>query len=287
MHQLSLFIDQDERIHPPRCLWKLAKRGIFLGTSGYSYEDWVGPFYPAGTKKPAMLDIYQEYFPAVELNYTYYSMPQPSTLFKIRNRAPHMRFTVKAHQSITHERRSNLEEWRMFADAMQVFTDTDQLGCVLFQFPYSFKRSRENFEYLEAVCEFFEPLKPVLEFRHTSWHNEALYEYARRRRITLCSIDAPPLPGLTSNVLYPSSRMSYYRLHGRNALHWFDGDTTTRYDYTYTEQEIEELVRNILSLAEYSEVVYVFGNNHPRAQAVSTMAAIARALDETPALASF
>jgi len=174
----------------------------------------------------------------------------------------------------------------MFADTMQVLSDTDQLGAVLFQFPYSFKRTHENFLFLESVCDFFEPLRPVLELRHASWHNEELFEFARCRRVALCSVDAPALPGLTSNVLYPSRRISYYRLHGRNALRWFDGDNITRYDYTYTEQEIRDLVRNILSLAEYSELVYVFGNNHPRAQAIETMATLACALDNSPALAA-
>ncbi|MBI5648403.1 MAG: DUF72 domain-containing protein [Ignavibacteriae bacterium] len=286
MYQPSLFIDQDTRLRPPRSLWKLAKRGIFIGTSGYSYDDWVGPYYPLGTKRPQMLDFHQQFYPAIELNYTYYSMPRPSTLFQIRNKAPHARFSVKAHQSITHERRAIREDWRMFADSLQVFSDTGQLAAVLFQFPSSFRCTPENFVYLDTLCEYFEALPIVFELRHAGWHTESTVEYARHRRIALSSVDAPHLPGLTSNVLYPSRRIAYYRLHGRNAFNWFEGDNTTRYDYTYTEQEIEEIVRNILALAQYSEHVYVFGNNHPRAQAIDTTIAIADALESTPALAA-
>ena len=286
MYQPSLFIEQEARLLPPRSLWKLAKKGIFLGTSGYSYDDWVGPFYQPGTKKPHMLEYYQQFFPALELNYTYYSMPRPSTLFQIRNRAPYARFSVKAHQSITHERRAIRQDWQQFADALVVLSDADQLASVLFQFPSSFKCSHENFLYLDSICEFFEPVRIVLELRHASWHNDTTYEYARQRRVSLCSVDAPNLPGLTSNVLYPSRKLSYYRLHGRNARNWFTGDNATRYDYTYTEQEIDELVRNILILADYSEQVYIFGNNHPRGQAIETVIALARALDRAPALAA-
>jgi len=286
MYQTTLFHDQGIRIFPPRSIWKLRQKGIHLGTSGYSYDDWVGPFYRFGTKKPQMLEYYQHFFPAVELNYTYYTMPRPSTLFQIRNKAPHMQFNVKAHQSITHDRKATRYDWQSFADALLVFSDTDQLGCVLFQFPFSFKCTQDNFDYVDEVCEYFAPLNVALEFRHTSWHHETTYEFVRKRHASLCSIDAPQLPGLMHNALYSSQRIAYYRLHGRNAKTWFTGDNSTRYDYTYTENEIHEIARNIISLAELSTTVYVFANNHPRAQAIETVVALAEACDRVPALAT-
>jgi uncharacterized protein YecE (DUF72 family) len=286
MYQESLFAEKETRLLPPRSLWKLRQRGVFLGTSGYSYEDWVGPFYHWGTKKPRMLEYYQHFFPATELNYTYYSMPRPSTLFQIRNKAPHMMFSVKAHQSITHQRRVLQQNWQDFADAMTVLADTDQLACLLFQFPYSFKCSNDNFAYLDELTEYFNTFPIVLELRHASWHHDTTYEYSRKRGITLCSVDAPRLPGLTSNVVYPGKDLAYYRLHGRNAQNWFDGDNVTRYDYRYDPRELEEIVRNIISLIEASQHVFLFANNHPRAQAVETVCQIARALDASPALAA-
>jgi uncharacterized protein YecE (DUF72 family) len=284
MYQPSLFTEQEIRFIPPRSIWKLAKKRIFLGTSGYSYDDWIGPFYPLGTKKNQMLDYYQHFFPTVELNYTYYSMPRPSTLFQIRNKAPHMKFAVKAHQSITHERRAVRQDWQDFADALCVLSDTDQLAAVLFQFPYSFKCTRENYAYLDEVCEYFNSLRMVLEFRHAGWNNDVTYRYAAQRRVSVCSIDAPKLPGLSNDALSPSRSPAYYRLHGRNARNWFDGDNVTRYDYTYTEDEIHEIVNNILALASHADAVFVFGNNHPRAQAIETIISIAETLDHSPAL---
>jgi uncharacterized protein YecE (DUF72 family) len=286
MYQPSLFVEEEKRLIPPRILWKLAKRNIFLGTSGYSYDDWVGPFYQAGTKKNQMLDYYQYFFPAVELNYTYYSMPRPSTLFQLRNKAPHIRFSVKAHQSMTHDRKSIRQDWKDFSDAMVVLSDTGQLASLLFQFPYSFKCAHENYRYLDEICEYFDALRIVFEFRHASWHHETTYEYARRRNVTVCSVDAPRLPGLAGSVAVPSHSLAYYRLHGRNAQNWFEGDNSTRYDYTYSEDEIHEIVHTILALASHADAVYVFGNNHPRAQAIETVIRVARALDHAPALAA-
>ncbi|PLX26263.1 MAG: DUF72 domain-containing protein [Ignavibacteria bacterium] len=286
MYQESLFTEQETRLLPPRSIWKLRQRGVFLGTSGYSYEDWIGPFYRYGTKKPQMLEYYQHFFPATELNYTYYSMPRPSTLFQIRNKAPNMMFSVKAHQSITHERRTLQQNWLDFADAMMVLSDADQLACVLFQFPYSFKCTNDNFGYLDELLEYFNTFRIVLELRHASWHHDTTYSYSRKRGITLCSVDAPRLPGLTSNVMYPGKDLAYVRLHGRNAQNWFDGDNITRYDYRYTPEEIADIVRKIVSLIEASHHVYLFANNHPRAQAVETVTQIAQALDHHPALAA-
>jgi uncharacterized protein YecE (DUF72 family) len=284
MYQPSLFIEEEKRLIPPRSLWKLAKRNIFLGTSGYSYEDWIGPFYQSGMKKNQMLDYYQFFFPAIELNYTYYSMPRPSTLFQLRNKAPHMKFSVKAHQSMTHDRRSIRQDWKDFADAMVVLADTGQLAALLFQFPYSFKCVQENYGYLDEVCEYFDAYRLVFEFRHASWHHDATYDYARRRNVTVCSVDAPCLPGLAGNVMFPSSSLAYYRLHGRNARYWFEGDNATRYDYTYSDDEINEIVHTILALASHADAVYVFGNNHPRGQAIETVISLARSLDRAPAL---
>ena len=287
MYQETLFTDVETRILPPRSIWKLRQKRIYRGTSGYSYDDWIGPFYRHDMKKPKMLEYYQHFFPVTELNYTYYTMPRPSTLFQIRNKAPHMKFSVKAHQSLTHERRVVLQTWQEFADAMMVLSDTEQLSCLLFQFPYSFKCTHDNFAYLDDVIEYFNSFRLVLELRHASWYNETSYAYARKRGIALCSVDAPRLPGLTSNVLYSGRDLSYYRLHGRNAQNWFDGDNITRYDYSYTPEEIAEIVGNIITLIETSSSVYVFANNHPRAQAIETVTAIAQALDIHPALAKF
>lgn len=286
MYQDSLFTGEQTRFAPSRAIWKLRQRGVFLGTSGYSYEDWVGPFYPPGTRKPRMLEYYQHFFPATELNYTYYTMPRASTLFQIRNRAPHMLFSVKAHRSMTHERRAPRQSWQEFADAMLVLADTGQLACLLFQFPSSFRCSNENFSYLDELIEYFNSFHIVLEFRHISWHNETTYAYAAKRGSTLCSVDAPRLPGLTSSVVYPGKTLAYYRLHGRNAQRWFDGDSVTRYDYRYSGHELNEIITNIIALVEASQHVFLFANNHPRAQAVETVCKIADALDASPALAA-
>jgi uncharacterized protein YecE (DUF72 family) len=167
-----------------------------------------------------------------------------------------------------------------------VLSDAGQLACLLFQFPYSFKCTNDNFSYLDELIEYFNSFHIVLEFRHVSWHHDTTYDYSKKRGTTLCSVDAPRLPGLTGSAVYPGKNLAYYRLHGRNAQNWFDGDTITRYDYRYSEQELKEITNNIIALVEASQHVFLFANNHPRAQAVETVTKIAQALDQHPALAA-
>ncbi len=286
MQQISLFPDHAPRIQPGIALRALQARGILFGTSGYSYEDWIGPFYPRGLKKTRMLEYYQEFFPTVELNFTYYSLPRASTLYQMHNIAPDLLFSIKAHGSITHSQRAVLPEWQQFADAVGVLADLDRLSAILFQFPYRFKYGFAEIEYVERIADYFSAFPLVFEFRHASWMNEATRSLARRRGVRLCSVDGPRLPGLTHNALFPHPSTAYYRLHGRNTGTWFTGDNTTRYDYMYSSGELHEIAQNILLLASQSDRVLVYANNHPRAQAVETACALAEHLDHACALAA-
>ncbi len=258
----------------------LGERNIFIGTSGYSYEDWVGPFYPPGTKKPQMLEYLARWLPCVELNFSYYSMPTAQILHQIARKAPKMKFSVKAHQSITHQRTGEPESWKAFAEALEPLRETGRLASVLFQFPFSFHRSQESIDYIVKLRDFYERHPVVFEFRHAGWFSEELYAMLRKLRAGICSVDAPRLKGLTSNIVRATNRQGYYRLHGRNAQNWFDGDNVTRYDYTYSPKEIVELAANVSRLAETTEEVFVYANNHPKGQAIETAVALAEELQK-------
>ncbi len=278
--QQTLFQDDHPTLIPPKLLWKLRQRNIFLGTSGYSYDDWRGRFYPNSVSKNRMLEYYQQFFPAVELNFSYYSLPQVSTLYQLRNKAPQTRFSLKAHGSITHQRRRIYQDWQQFGDAAMVLAEAEQLAAVLFQFPFSFPKNKDNMEYLHEVVDYFSQLPLVVEFRHGSWVNPDTVEFCRRLNVTMCSVDAPRLPGLTCNSVVAGKSIAYYRLHGRNAFQWFNGDNASRYDYTYSKKELQDIVYNILLLLHQVDYAYVFANNHPRAQAIETTIALAYMLEE-------
>jgi len=142
---------------------------VYIGTSGYSYNDWVGPFYPAGTAKNRFLDHYAQHFGCVEVNYTYYRMPSAGTLAAMsRKTDPEFRFVVKATGELTHERTGREEAWGEFAQGVQPLVDEGKLGCILAQFPYAFKPTDENRDYLAHFRQCLSDLPLVVELRNVA-----------------------------------------------------------------------------------------------------------------------
>ena len=107
---------------------------LFLGTSGFSYDDWVGPFYPLETPKKDWLSLYALEFDTCEINSTYYALPGPKTfLSMLRKVRPGFLFVIKAHQKITHERGDNAEIYRGFTGILSLLNEANALGCALEQ----------------------------------------------------------------------------------------------------------------------------------------------------------
>ncbi|MGB9879159.1 MAG: DUF72 domain-containing protein, partial [Anaerolineae bacterium] len=124
---------------------------IYIGTSGYSYEDWVGPYYPTELPKTDWLAFYAREFQACEINFTFYRLPDARTLAAMADKTPAgFLFTVKATQELTHKREDNADLFPKFVHALKPLIETDKFGCVLAQFPYSFYPNRENRDYLKA-----------------------------------------------------------------------------------------------------------------------------------------
>jgi uncharacterized protein YecE (DUF72 family) len=143
---------------------------IVIGTSGYSFADWVGPFYPPGTQPAQFLDYYCRHFHAVEMNVTFYRMPEAGMLQRIERKTPAgFRFMVKLNQAMTHDGSRDPALYRAFVAAIQPLKDAGKYDGLLAQFPWSFKRSDQNRQHLSAMRDLLgdEPL--FAEFRHDSW----------------------------------------------------------------------------------------------------------------------
>lgn len=120
---------------------------IQLGVSGWSYEDWVGPVYPPGLAKRDWLPYIAEMVDTLEVNVTYYRIPGQRTVQGWVDRTPDgFRFAVKAHQSLTHQRKA--PDFAAFADGVAPLVEGNKLACVLAQFPYSFGANDANRSYL-------------------------------------------------------------------------------------------------------------------------------------------
>lgn len=243
---------------------------ILIGTSGYSYDDWNGSFYPAGLDRKEQLKFYSNIFNTVEINFTYYMLPYPrifkSMVEKVGN---DFVFSVKAHSAVTHTRDFKKEDVRKFILSLRPLIETNRMGTVLLQFPWSFKFSKENLDYLTRVRESFEDFDLCAEFRNNSWLREETIKHLRNLNMGFCNVDEPRLKGLLPPTSIYTTKTGYIRFHGRNNLNWWKpGYSYQRYDYLYTEEELEEWIPGIKELAVNTKKTYIYFNNHYKAQAV-------------------
>ncbi len=243
---------------------------VVVGTSGFSFADWVGPFYPAGTRGPEMLARYAEHFTAVEINTTYYGIPRPSTMELLDRKTPDgFEFVVKGHQSMTHGPTGPTKaELDAFKECLAPLRAAGKLRGVLLQFPWAFRPTLGTRKRLEHLHEALSAeARLFVEFRHASWLTPRVFEFLEQRGMGYCSVDEPALPGLVPPEARVTGEQAYVRLHGRNRDTWWGRSGGDRYDYNYTPGELSEWVRKIRELAERSKQVYVFFNNCHAGQA--------------------
>ena len=209
---------------------------ILIGTSGYSFPDWVGPFYPLGTDRGKMLDHYVQHFPTVEVNATYYRIPPPSTLHAMeRKTPPGFEFVLKAHHDMTHKRSLDDEIYQAFARSVDPLLQAGKLSGVLAQFPYAFRRTRENEKFLGEMKQRLPETHLFVEFRHNSWvrderhgGSDDIFSWLEEQGLGYVSVDEPDLPGLVPPVARATGSVGYVRLHGRNKENWWQPDGAVR-----------------------------------------------------------
>ena len=235
---------------------------ILIGTSGFSFDDWVGEVYPKGIKKQDMLPYYERTlgFKTLEVNYTYYAMPSAKTMESFAKRTSRdFSFVVKAYKGMTHEKTDNLKEMCMrFKAGIEPLNG--HMKALLFQFPYMFVPGDENISYLRSLHEEFDGYKPIVEFRNAKWSDNRYLEMLKELSFGYCVVDEPKLKGLLPFSPHLTSDTGYFRFHGRNTS-WFNGSLEVRYNYLYSESELRQFVAPIKDIARRASTTYVFFNN--------------------------
>ena len=244
---------------------------ILIGTSGYSYNEWVGPVYPEGTKQKDFLACYASLFPTVELNFSYYKMPEAKNMAKMLiDGGQSLTFAIKAHKTLTHE--INPAQWeseaKTYITAIEPALQEKRLEAVLFQFPYSFQYTTDNRRYLDKLLKFFSGVPVAVEFRKADWYTGKVIDSMKKRNVPLISLDMPELPKLPPAMDVVTAPLAYIRLHGRNKEAWWGNDDHARYDYLYTDSEVDAWADRIKRITEQAQRILVFFNNHPFGKAV-------------------
>lgn len=166
---------------------------FLVGTSGYSYKEWKGTFYPEKLPQKEMLEYYSQRFSTVEINNSFYRMPATSVVESWAQQTPEsFHFVLKAPQTITHRKRLNdcaehIDEFLQTAAVLKA-----QQGPLLFQLPPNFKKDLARLDGFLNVVDNRTPI--TFEFRHESWFDEEVYDCLRAHSCTLCVADAEDLP---------------------------------------------------------------------------------------------
>src|SRR5258708_18378282 len=187
-----------------------AGMGIAVGTSGYSYKEWKGHFYPEDLPAAKMLAYYAGHFDTVEINNTFYRMPEAKTLTKWATEVPeHFTFILKAPQRITHQKRlcDTADDIRHHFEAPESLGP--KLGPVLFQLPPYFRKDAAKLRDFIAVLPAGEAVG--FEFRHASWFDDEVYAILRERDAALCAADTDE-SGSADSLVIPTASWGYLRL---------------------------------------------------------------------------
>ncbi len=243
---------------------------VLVGTSGYSYTEWVdNGFYPPGTKTADMLPLYARLFSVVELNYTWYQMPRAEAVAKMMAKAPdHFLYAAKLTRTLTHKFEEDFhEQLRLYRDGIQPFGR--KLVAVLVQLPPDFVRTIDNRRYLAMLLDGLEGLPLALEFRDRSWATDPVFAELERRRVSLVTVDAPDMPNLFPPLdVVTNPDLFYARFHGRNQAGWRTSNMQKKFDYCYSAQELKDwAATHLQELVSRSQNGLIFFNNHVRAQA--------------------
>jgi uncharacterized protein YecE (DUF72 family) len=224
---------------------------LWIGTSGWSYSDWAGNFYPAGLKSTDWLEYYSRQFKTVEINMTFYRSPRVEMIHNWVEKTPDdFRFSLKAGRQITHLKKLQKVEHDLEHLAFLTKQLKGKAGCLLYQLPPSLAKD------LELLTSFLEALPSgfcqVIEFRHESWFSPEVYDLLSRYQVTLCLASS----GRLKPEIVVTSNLAYFRFHG----------LTGGYRYRYSDEELGKWAEIISSLKV--EEVYIYFNNDYRAQAV-------------------
>jgi len=230
-------------------------------------------------KQQHPVEYLAQYFDLIEINTSFYGHIKPEVgkiwVQKALAVNPEFVFTAKLNRAFTHSPIATVEstsattikptnEDEMLAkQGLDSIAEAGRLGALLAQFPVSFKNTDENRAYLDALMQRFHDYPLVVEIRHASWNVEEALRYFAEKGVAFCNIDQPKLGRALGATEHVTSPIGYVRLHGRNYEQWFEAQRVhDRYNYLYSEKQLEPWKQKIESVAARTKVTFVVTNNH-------------------------
>lgn len=239
----------------------------FIGCSGFHYEHWEGSFYPEELSKSEWLPYYAEHFNTVEINNSFYNLPEREDVTHWYEQTPDdFRFTMKGSRYVTHMKK--LVDDEDTREGVKTFYDTaetlkEKLGSILWQLPGNQHRDDDK---LETFCSTLSSdFTNVMEFRHPSWFTEEVLDILSNHQVSYCIISAP---GDLPEVAHTTTDTAYLRFHGKEE--W--------YRYLYSEKEMKQWAQKVQKLE--AETAYLYFNNDAETNAIENARQIKEKLED-------
>lgn len=224
----------------PRC-------AIHIGTSGWHYKHWIGTFYPPKTPASRMFELYAQKFDTVELNNSFYRLPDVETFREWHDAAPrNFLFAVKASRFITHNLKLKNPQNALDNILSRAETLGRKLGPVLFQLPPKWKKNVERLDEFLSVLPRYH--RYTFEFREPSWNCEEVFVVLRKHNAAYCIHE---LAGFHTDLTITAD-FTYVRLHGPG---------TGKYEGSYTHRQLERWAQQIREWEKILKAIYIYFDN--------------------------
>lgn len=242
---------------------------VLCGTSGWNGVSELG----LHDRRAHPLAFLSQHFDAVEIPETFNGPVRPELtrvwLRKVEQN-PSFQFTAKLCRRFTHDRILDRGDIASFKEGLWPLLRAKRFGCLLMQFPWSFRYTAENREFLIRLRRTFHEFPLAAEMRHASWSLDEAVGTFIDYHIAFCNVDQPQYTKAMPPTSFLTSSLGYVRLHGRNAFKWFQngGPKQHRYDYLYSESELAEWKNRIDRIAGFSTKLFVIANNDAGSKAI-------------------
>jgi uncharacterized protein YecE (DUF72 family) len=248
----------------------MSSPGLRIGPSGWHYPDWANVVYPAFRRRDFHpLEFLAHYFDTIEISHTFHRPLRPEVsrlwLRKVAHNSD-FAFTARLHRRFTHERAVEKSEVLTFKEGLWPLLRAGRFGCLVLQFPWSFRFTTENREFLIHLRRTFHEFPMAVEMRHNSWMADEALGTLIDYRLGFSNIDQPPYARAMPPTAFVTSSIGSVRLHGRNPSYWWqefrDGARSSRAnDYLYSTAELEGWKAQIEHVAAHAQASYVILTN--------------------------
>ncbi len=228
---------------------------VFVGTSGYNYEDWKGTFAPADTDSYDLLPHYiSTGLNFLELTYTFYRMPLAEKIAGISDRlGENTKISLRLNKALMRKKPDKMliDE---FKEGIKPVVENGKLVALFADFHQQFTAGRENFDILKELRDSFNEVPIFMELHNSTWHKERFYEEFKANDIGLCVVDTPNIRGLAPYYPICSNNNAYFRLYGKSKKWLTVGERAL--DYTYSTDELKKFIEDALSVSVLSKKIF-------------------------------